>query len=302
MYRVLVLLRGPAATTPRQSSRCALLLRTGLTPYCVQPRSHPWSLLRCPGSGSQRFFSSSTSTESSKDSLVKWLLFLIPVASFGLGVWQIQRRKWKLNLIEQLEAQTTSTPIPLPIDPAELQTMEFRPVTVRGHFDHSKELYVRPRTLVKPSNESGGMGPQENGAHVITPFICTDLGITILVNRGFVPTRKLNPQTRMKGQIDEEQDLVGIVRLTETRQQFAPKNDVQRNVWYYRDLAAMAEKTGAEPIYIEADYGSTVPGGPIGGQTRTTLRNEHLQYTVTWFSLSAFTSILWYQKFIRRAL
>lgn len=28
--------------------------------------------------------------------------------------------------------------------------------------------------------------------------------------------------------------------------------------------------------------GSTVPGGPIGGQTRVTLRNEHMQYIVTW--------------------
>lgn len=27
---------------------------------------------------------------------------------------------------------------------------------------------------------------------------------------------------------------------------------------------------------------STVPGGPIGGQTRVTLRNEHMQYIITW--------------------
>lgn len=26
----------------------------------------------------------------------------------------------------------------------------------------------------------------------------------------------------------------------------------------------------------------TIPGGPIGGQTRVTLRNEHMQYIVTW--------------------
>lgn len=29
--------------------------------------------------------------------------------------------------------------------------------------------------------------------------------------------------------------------------------------------------------------GSTTPGGPIGGQTRVTLRNEHMQYMVTWY-------------------
>ncbi|KAM4012889.1 surfeit locus protein 1-like [Anomaloglossus baeobatrachus] len=255
-----------------------------------------------PNGGSQRLVSSST--ESRKDPLVKWLLLLIPVTSFGLGAWQIQRRKWKLNLIQQLEAQFTSSPISLPTDPTELQTMEFRPIKVSGHFDHSKELYLKPRTLVKPSKqsqESSGLGPQEIGAHVITPFLCTDSGITILVNRGFVPNKKLNPQTRMEGQIDGNLDLVGIVRLTEPRQQFAPENDVQNNVWYYRDLAAMADRTGAQPICIEADCDSTVPGGPIGGQTRVALRNDHLQYSVTWFSLSVFTSLLWFQKFIRKA-
>ena len=28
--------------------------------------------------------------------------------------------------------------------------------------------------------------------------------------------------------------------------------------------------------------GSSVPGGPIGGQTNVQLRNEHLSYIVTW--------------------
>lgn len=46
--------------------------------------------------------------------------------------------------------------------------------------------------------------------------------------------------------------------------------------------------------------GSTVPGGPVGGQTRVTLRNEHLQYIVTWYGLCAATAYLWFNKFLRR--
>ncbi|XP_056410627.1 surfeit locus protein 1 [Hyla sarda] len=177
----LILLRRPALSARCPYSRCPLL-RPSWTSYCTRPRSHLWTLQKCPGSGSQRSLSSTPLAESGKDPLVKWLLLLIPVVSFGLGTWQIQRRKWKLNLIQQLEAQLTSSPIALPTDPTELQTLEFHPVTVRGHFDHSKELYLKPRTLVKQSKESqesSGMGPQENGAHVITPF-CTDRGYVIL--------------------------------------------------------------------------------------------------------------------------
>lgn len=43
----------------------------------------------------------------------------------------------------------------------------------------------------------------------------------------------------------------------------------------------MAKITGADPIFIDADFHSTAPGGPIGGQTRVTLRNEHMQYIPT---------------------
>ncbi len=61
-----------------------------------------------------------------------------------------------------------------------------------------------------------------------------------------------------------------------------PKNDTQRGRWHYLDLEEMSKVTGAEPVMIDADSSCDVPGGPIGGQSRVTLRNEHLQYTITW--------------------
>ncbi|XP_053137760.1 surfeit locus protein 1 isoform X2 [Hemicordylus capensis] len=184
----------------------------------------------------------------------------------------------------------------------ELKELEYRPVQVRGRFDHTKELYMLPRSLVDPAKEARDAGQlmssPESGANVITPFYCTDLGITILVNRGFVSRKKVKPETRLKGQIEEEIELVGVVRLAENRKPFVPENSVEKNRWHYRDLDAMARVTGAEPILIDADYKSTVPGGPIGGQTRVTLRNEHLQYIITWYGLCAATSYMWYKKFI----
>ncbi|XP_005987457.1 surfeit locus protein 1 isoform X2 [Latimeria chalumnae] len=216
----------------------------------------------------------------------------------------VQRRKWKLKLIQDLWDRTNAEPIPLPLDPLELKELEYRRVTVRGYFDHSKELYIVPRTPVDPQREAREAGrlisTGESGANVITPFYCTDLGITILVNRGFVPRKKMKPETRSKGQITEEIDLTGIVRLTETRKPFVPQNNTEKNRWHYRDLEAMAQVTEAEPIFIDADLRSTVPGGPIGGQTRVTLRNEHMQYIITWYGLCGATSFMWFQKFVQK--
>jgi cytochrome oxidase assembly protein ShyY1 len=44
----------------------------------------------------------------------------------------------------------------------------------------------------------------------------------------------------------------------------------------------MAEAAGTEPVFLEAKAETTVPGGPIGGQTRVSLRDEHMSYLLTW--------------------
>ncbi|XP_071457225.1 surfeit locus protein 1 isoform X3 [Marmota flaviventris] len=158
-----------------------------------------WGPSRC---GSSMAEAPATKTED--DSFLQWFLLLIPVTAFGLGTWQVQRRKWKLKLIAELESRVMADPVPLPADPIELQNLEYRPVKVRGRFDHSKELYMMPRTMVDPAREAREAGrissSTESGAYVVTPFLCTDLGVTILVNRGFVPRKKVNPETRQKGQ------------------------------------------------------------------------------------------------------
>lgn len=62
----------------------------------------------------------------------------------------------------------------------ELKSLEYRPVQVRGRFDHSKELYMVPRTLVDPAREAQEAGrlssSARSGAYVVTPFHCSDLG------------------------------------------------------------------------------------------------------------------------------
>ncbi|KAM6431324.1 surfeit locus protein 1 [Liasis olivaceus] len=278
----------------RLVARCRLEAPPGLP---RQPREICWR--PCPSRNS-----SAATVNRTEDNILKWGLLLIPIGAFCLGTWQVQRREWKLKLIEELESRVFAEPVPLPTDLYEVNELEYRPVKVRGYFDHTKELHVLPRSPVDPEKEAKNAGRLmsnvESGAHIITPFYCTDLGITILVNRGFVSRKHLNPETRLKGQIQGEIELTGLVRLSEPHRPFVPENNVEQNNWFYRDVDAMARVTGAEPIFIDADYKSSVPGGPIGGQTRVTLRNEHMQYILTWYCLCAATSFLWYKKFIQK--
>lgn len=56
--------------------------------------------------------------------------------------------------------------------------------------------------------------------------------MTILVNRGWVPGNRKNPNARMAGQVQGEVEITGIVRLAEKRAPFTPKN--QPHAWFYR--------------------------------------------------------------------
>lgn len=38
----------------------------------------------------------------------------IPIFTFALGTWQVRRRRWKLDLIEQLNDQLQREPLELP--------------------------------------------------------------------------------------------------------------------------------------------------------------------------------------------
>uniref|UniRef100_A0A336N5E4 SURF1-like protein n=1 Tax=Culicoides sonorensis TaxID=179676 RepID=A0A336N5E4_CULSO len=234
-----------------------------------------------------------------------YFLFALPVTAFGLGCWQVKRKIWKENLIKELESKTKLGPVPIPENLTDVDRMEYHTVKVTGEFLHDRELLLGPRSLITDGDmtSDGGLMTQKQetiGFHVITPLKLEGREEMILVNRGWIPASKKNPRTRPEGQIEGTVELQGVVRLAEVRPQFTP--DHRENMYFYRDLVKMCKHTGAEPVFIDATFDSTVKGGPIGGQTRVSLRNEHNSYIITWFSLSAFTGWLWYSKIFKKIM
>ncbi|XP_063424479.1 surfeit locus protein 1-like [Mytilus trossulus] len=237
------------------------------------------------------------------------ILLTVPVAAFCLGVWQIQRRIEKLELIKSLEEKTGNNPVPLPSKLDDIYDLEYQCVKVRGVFDHSKSIELGPRTNIKDAMYSSGHGGsllssgRQTGFWLITPLKLSDRNATILVNRGWIPKnkdeRKLykRPETQPEGEVE----IVGVVRTDEKKNSFTPKNNPGHNLWYYRDIEQIAKNLGTVPVYLDANLASTVRGGPIGGQTVVKLHNDHVSYIFTWFSLCAITGFLWYRKFVRPA-
>lgn len=208
-------------------------------------------------------------------------LVVASILLIALGSWQVQRLGWKRDLIARVDARVTAAPVEAPgrelwagIDAAR---DEYQHVRLEGRFLHDAETLTQAVT---------DLGP---GYWVLTPLKRAD-GTIVLVNRGFVPTERREPASRIAGQIAGPVSLDGLLRLSEPGGAFLRSNDPAGNRWYSRDVAAIAQARGladVAPYFVDADAGSSVKDGPVGGLTQIAFRNNHLVYALTWFALAA---------------
>src|SRR5262245_12704148 len=159
-------------------------------------------------------------------SLPPWLAILSLFAVIGLialGVWQLERRTWKLALIDRVEQRIHAAPMPMP-EPSRWSAItaaddEYRQVTVNGRFLHDRE------TLVKAVTDAG------SGYWIMTPLRTAE-GAIVLVNRGFVPPERRDVSTRRDGNPSGTLTISGLLRMTEPKGGFLRSNDRRADRWY----------------------------------------------------------------------
>jgi surfeit locus 1 family protein len=202
------------------------------------------------------------------------------VGFIALGVWQLERRVWKLDLIERVESRIHA-PATDPPGPAQWSSIsaardEYRHVAVSGRFLHGADTRVQAVTAIGA------------GDWLLTPLQLHD-GSIVLVNRGFIPP-DWTPSTQTRAAMPEIR-ITGLLRLTEPGGGFLRSNDPAADRWYSRDVQAIAAARGLQrvaPYFIDAadeDAGVDVQA-PVGGLTVVQFRNAHLQYALTWFALA----------------
>jgi len=217
--------------------------------------------------------------------VVTWIAFFVALAILlSLGTWQVQRLFWKEALLADIAERRVAAPVPL----ADIEAMaargediEYRPVTVSGVFANNRERHFF------------ATWHGQTGYYIYTPLQLAD-GRFLFVNRGFVPYEAKEPEMRKQGQLTGEQTVTGLARarLAEKPSSIVPDNDLAKNIFYWKDLDAMASSTGiaAErlvPFFVDAGDAPNPKGLPIGGVTQFDLPNNHLQYAVTWYGLAA---------------
>lgn len=232
------------------------------------------------------------------------LTFLAMFAGLiALGVWQIQRRAWKLDLIQRVEARVHAPPgaAPGPADWAGVSADrdEYRRVELRGRY------LPQPAARVQAVTE---LGP---GFWLLQGFR-TDDGAVVLVNRGYVPDERRAAEAV---QAPADTRVTGLLRLSEPGGGFLRKNAPAQDRWYSRDVAAIAARQGLQPVapyFIDADRAAPLPrdpgvepAWPVGGLTVIKFPNSHLSYALTWFALALLVAFaawrVWLEERRRRA-
>jgi surfeit locus 1 family protein len=208
------------------------------------------------------------------------LASLFFVLFVGLGIWQIERLQWKLDLIARVDDRVHAEPVAAPgkDDWANINQKDddYRHVTITGTYLNDKEVLVHALT------ERGA------GYWVLTPLRTSDGSLTY-INRGFVPSDKRDLSARPETQIAGETTVTGLLRMPEPDGFFLRPNDPAKNSWNSRDVAAFAAKENlgtVAPYFIDADAKSNPGNQPVGGLTVVSFRNSHLSYALTWFALA----------------
>jgi cytochrome oxidase assembly protein ShyY1 len=235
------------------------------------------------------------------------LFTLAVVTAFvGLGLWQLQRRAEKHALIAALTERLAAAPVPLP-PPSQWNALtpaadEFRRVTFSA-------TYAKPDAMVYASGSAVREDISGPGTWAFLPAKLQS-GETVVVNTGFVENTMQDRalEDRMVARLANAGSvtLVGYLRFPDSGGVFTPAANIGKRLWFARDVSDMTRQLGwgegenrLAPFYIDLESPVPQNGIPKPGPLHVHLKDDHMQYAVTWFSMAFALMIafgVWWRK------
>jgi surfeit locus 1 family protein len=215
------------------------------------------------------------------------LLAAVFIGFVLLGNWQVRRYHLKLKIAHDIAVRVHAPPVAAP-GPAQWPRIaaghdQYLHVRLHGRF-------IGSQTFVHGSSSKG------YGYWVMAP-LHVNRGFIVLVNRGYVPSDSSGmPASARIAPPDGDVTLRGLLRLTEPHGGFLRHNQPERNLWYSRDVAAIAAAdhlpaNQVAPYFVDADAVAGANELPIAGLTNIRIYNHSFGYAVTWYLLALGTLI-----------
>lgn len=219
------------------------------------------------------------------------MLALLAALFAFLGMWQTNRSTEKFDLEQQF-----ATAAIMPLSDALKQDYRFARVTASGRLDHKRHILLDNQML-----------KGRPGVHVYTPFY-TDEGMTILVNRGWLPLaldRITLPAVR-----SPEDEIVINGRLNTfpvPGRSLGDADTLENSQWpqlvTYLKQADIAEALGTNISPWVVQLAPEDSSGFEGRDWKPVYLNsqKHSAYAFQWYAMTFITIVLWVAGGIRRA-
>jgi len=216
-------------------------------------------------------------------------LFLTAVF-LGLGFWQLQRRTAKHALVAALTERLAEAPVALP-PPSRWATLnpardEFRRVSLTATYA------ALPDAMVYSSGSAVRKDASGPGTWAFLPAKLSS-GETIVIDAGFVENtmqdRGVEDRAVKKLVTGQPVALTGYLRFPEAPGWMTPAENRDKRLWFVRDHTAIAGALGwgaVAPFYIDLELPAPENGIPRPGPLDVHLKDDHLQYAITWFTLA----------------
>ncbi len=212
----------------------------------------------------------------------------------GLGLWQLQRRVEKHTLVARLTERLAMAPSSLPAisqwSALTPEQDEFRRVSFSATYE------PRPDAMVYSAGSAVREDISGPGTWAFMPARLPG-GETVVINAGFV-------QNTMQDRAQQDRavtrlvtgapvTLTGYLRFPQAAGTLTAPENPSKRLWFTRDHLAMARVLGWDeggkpvaPFYIDLESPVPASGIPKPGPLSVHLKDDHLQYAITWFGLA----------------
>ncbi|RXG88870.1 SURF1 family protein [Bradyrhizobium zhanjiangense] len=215
---------------------------------------------------------------------------LLTAVFVALGIWQLQRRTAKHELIAALTERLAAAPVALPA-PAQWAALnpardEFRRVSFTA-------IYAPlPDAMVYSSGSAVRKDAAGPGTWAFLPARLPS-GEMVVIDAGFVENtmQDRSVEDRAVRQLVTGQPVVltGYLRFPEPAGWLTPAENRDKRLWFVRDHRGIASALGwgtVAPFYVDLEQPMPENGIPRPGPLDVHLKDDHLQYAITWFTLA----------------
>ncbi len=191
----------------------------------------------------------------------------------GLGTWQMDRLAWKEAIIADIDARLSATPAPL-----------------TRFVNEGQDEYTRVLTTGRPTGDELHVlvsGTAAGTGYLVISKVETDIG-PILVDQGLLAL-----DNKDAAPLTTQMRISGTLLWPDDQNENTPPPDREREIWFARNVDTMSAELGTLPLMVVASQ--TSPSDPRLTPLPVTsagIKNDHLEYAITWFLLAAVWAIM----------